>query len=190
MDTTPLIRSRNRLRGAWMWPTFLAAIIADALIGHSLPALSSNESVLAAGLFGAIDSLILIAVTVPASGWLLRRLRPDLPKVVARDYTGTATVLAVTLVLLIAGLANRGSVTAANHDFHAAEDRALSYIHNNAPPQWADDQSTVQIYGVQPPQIYRVCVHDLFRAFYCVIVSGRSVKYAGHESPARFADGL
>jgi hypothetical protein len=190
MDLTALIRLRNRLRGAWMWPTFIAAIVADALIGHAYPALYNNESVFAAGLFGAIDSLILIAVTVPASGWLLRRLRPDLPKVVARDYTGTATVLAVTLVLLIAGLANRGNVTAANRDFHAAEARAISYIHAHAPPQWADQRRTAEIFGVQAPQVYRVCVHDLLRVWYCVIVNGRSVKYAGAESPGHFADGL
>jgi len=190
MDRTPLIRFRNRLRGAWMWPTFIAAIVADALIGHAYPSLYNSESVVAAGLFGAVASLILIAVTVPASGWLLRRLRPDLPKVVARDYTGTTTILTVTLILLIAGLGNRNAVAAANRDFHAAEARGISYIERHAPPQWRDESRTAQIFGIQPPQIYRVCVQDLLRVFYCVIVNERSVRYAGHESPVRFADGL
>ena len=44
-----LVRLRWRRAGAWLWPSFVALTLADAVIGHDLPPAGSTESLIAAG---------------------------------------------------------------------------------------------------------------------------------------------
>ena len=44
MDAAWLARMRWRRRGAWLWPTFAAALVADALIGHALPPAGESQT--------------------------------------------------------------------------------------------------------------------------------------------------
>ncbi len=187
MDGARFTRLRWRLHGAWLWPTFLVLTILDGLIVHWLPLAGDSESPIAGVLIGAFLGLAGIAVFAPLAGIGLRRLRPDMPKVVARDYTGTVAIMAITLVLIIAGLAHRATI---NNDRRALQDaiaRAEAYIGTNAPQPYRVDLRRASAYELQPPMIYRVCVPNVSGTrTYCVVVHrnwpfARSVSFAGYE---------
>jgi hypothetical protein len=118
-----------------------------------------------------------------------------MPAVVARDYAGTGAVLAITLILLAAGLAHRGTVTADQRALQDAIARAQAYIGVHAKPEFRNNLRQASAYELQPPMIYRVCVPNLSQTVtYCVIVHrdrpfGRSVAFAGYEPNSVLSEG-
>src|SRR5947209_4391796 len=97
-----LARIRWRRRGAWLWPVFGVGLVLDAAIGNLLPPTGEAQRVASAALVGCFLSLVAIIVLSVPFGGLVRRRRPDMPKVVARDYGGVLAVGMVTVALLAA----------------------------------------------------------------------------------------
>jgi hypothetical protein len=198
MDAASLTRLRWRLRGAWMWPSFVILTLADGVIAHLLPAYGDRESLIAGWVIGLIQTLIAIVVLTPTLGWVVRRVRKDMPKVVARNYAGTGICVAVTLALLTVGIAHRHVVTADNAALQDATARAEAYIGDRAPAAFqAVQHDLIETYEVQPPEIYRVCVGaspDTGFRWYCVVVDrskpfGQGVKYDGSEPNSLLSEG-
>jgi hypothetical protein len=190
-----LVRLRWRRRGAWMWPAFLALTAADAGIGHALPSSGMSERLGDALLSAVVLNLLVVALLSHLGGALLRRVRRDLPSVVARDYAGTALLLALALALLAAGVAHRGTVMAQRRTLRDAIVRAQAWIGARAPAEFRgnlDRADTVTI----DRGIYRTCVPSAVRPrTYCVVVKTalplqRSVTFAGYESNAVFSAGM
>src|SRR5947209_9491556 len=105
MDAAWSRRLRWRRRGAWMWPVFIAATVADGVIGTTLPPSGDSEAMSAATVLALFANLIGVVVISWPLSLLLRRFRPDLPRIVARDYAGTTVVVAITAVFVTVGLA-------------------------------------------------------------------------------------
>jgi hypothetical protein len=201
MDAAPIIRMRWRQRGAWLWPSFVVLVLADGAIESWRPVLSDHGSPVLGVIQGWILSLIGIAVLSPALGWALRRVRSDMPKVVARDYAGAAICLLITGFLLVAGLIHHHVVVADRSALEDASATAEAYIGDHAPQQFQPNLHVLSTYEVQPRQIYRVCVHAAVRGgasqgptWYCVIVDrskpfADSVRYAGSEPNSLLSEG-
>jgi hypothetical protein len=195
MDGAWLARMRWRRRGAWLWPAFAAAIVVDAVLGHALPPSGETQTVLAAALAGCVLNLIAVVLLSRPVGMLIRRARPDLPKVVARDYGGTVVVLTVTAVLLLAGVLHRPSVLEHKRAMQDAIVRAQAWIGARAPAEFRRNVEFVSIFAIEPGNIYRTCVPSEDRTrTYCVIVKTRlpfaqSVSFDGYESNSVFAAG-
>ena len=68
--------------------------------------------VLLAGFF----NLLVVAVAAPLAGLAVPRPPAQLPSVVARDYAGTALLVAVTCVLVVGGLLHRSAVSEERSD--------------------------------------------------------------------------
>ncbi len=196
MDAAWPRRMLWRRRGAWMWPTFVLAVVADAIIGHALPPSGDSETAVAAAIAGLVlNTLGVIVLSFPLAA-LIRRRRRDLPMVVARDYAGTAIVAAVTVVLLGVGLSHHSTVT---RDASAQRDaivRAQAYIGDRAPDVFRRNLQWVSVYPIEPGSIYRACVPsvDGLRT-YCVIVNtrlplARSVTFSGYEPNSLFSEGV
>jgi hypothetical protein len=206
MDAVSLIRLRWRLRGAWMWPSFVVLTLVDGAIVHWLPPVGDRGSPIAGWLGGWIYSLVGIVVLTPPLGWVIRRVRPDMPRVVARDYAGAGVCVAVTLSVLAGGLVHRHVV---NDDKAALQDataRAEAYIGDRAPAAFQALQGDrLETFEVQPPQLYRVCAGvstgvtagfspDPGYRWYCVVVDrskpfGQGVKYDGSEPNSLLSQG-
>jgi hypothetical protein len=195
MDGAWLARVRWRRRGAWLWPVFAVLTIADAVIGHELPPAGDTMEVVAAALLGCGLNLAgVVVLSWPVSA-LIRRGRPDLPMVVARDYGGTLVVVLVTASLLAAGIAHRSTVLAHRDALREATARAEAWIGDRAPAEFRSEVASMSVFTIQEGRIYRACVSSAERArTYCVVVDDRqpfqhSVRPAGSEPNSGLATG-
>jgi hypothetical protein len=197
----PRIRSRFarfrwRRRGAWLWPTFVVLTAADAVIGHELPPIGDTQQIFAAALLGGILNLLGVIVLSWPLSLVLRRVRRDLPAVVARDYAGTFIVVAVTAALLATGLAHRSTILQNSTAARDASVRAEAWIGARAPAVFRRDAARLDTLTIEPGRLYRSCAtSEDGRRSYCVIVKmwlpvSRSVSFAGHEANSVFATGV
>jgi hypothetical protein len=126
---------------------------------------------------------------------VIRKFRPDLPGVVARDYAGTAVVFAVSAILLTAGLVHRPAIQARQRDVNDAISRAQAWIGARAPDEFRHNLQFVSLLTIQPGTIYRACVPSVDgKRSYCVIVNRslpfqRSVTFSGDEPNSVLAAG-
>lgn len=184
----PFVRLRWRLRGAWLWPSFVLLSVADAVIVQALPLTGDSASLVGGWLLGVVLNLLAIVLLSGPLGRLLRRARPDMPRLVARNYAGALVTALVTLALLAGGLAHRHVITADQNALQDATARAETFIGEHAPPQFQAGLTHLSTYEVQPPDIYRTCASNPSGTrFYCVVVRrglpfNRSVRYDGSES--------
>lgn len=150
-------RWRWRLRGAAMWPTFIACLAADVALLLALPPWGDRSTVGDAFLTAGACNLVVVAVLAPLAGHGLRRLRRDLPRVVAGDYAGTALLLGVTAALLGLGLAHRPDVLSAQRAFAAQSGAMRLYLAAHGAAQYrrhADRADSVRLGN----DMYRTCV--------------------------------
>ncbi len=196
MESSWWQRVRWRRRGAWLWPVFVLATLADAMLGHARPPASDRQSIFSAALVGLVLNLLAVLLLSRPVGALMRRARRDLPGVVARNYAGTAVVLAVSAALLAAGLVHRGAVIANQNALRDATVRAQAWIGDRAPAEFRRHIGLPDTFAIQPGSIYRTCVPGRsWSRTYCVIVKtdlpfARSVRFAGYTPNAVFASGV
>lgn len=196
MDGAWLVRARWRLRGAWQWPVFVAMTFVDALAGHLLPPTGESESAAAALLAGLVLNLLGVLLLARPLGMLIRRFRPDLPLVVAKDYAGTAVVIGIAAALGGAGLAHRSSLIADQRAMREASARAEAWIGVHAPSSFRRNAMLVNLFEIQPGRVYRACVPSAVDGrSYCVVVDvrrpwARSVRPAGSEPNSYFGEGV
>ena len=192
---TRLVRLRWRRAGAWLWPAFVAFTIVDAVIGHDLPPAGSTETLFAAALLGLFLNLLGVLFLSRPLGWALRRVRPDMPQVVARDYGGTIVVLALTATLVLAGVTHRPAIQASQRAMQDAIARAQAWIGDRAPDEFRRNLQMVSLLAIQAGTIYRACVPNVENTKnYCVIVNrslpfDQSVTFSGYEPNATLASG-
>lgn len=152
-----LTRLRWRLRGAWQWPMFAIAMVAETLLLHFLPVAGDGTGVAAAALLALFFNLVGVAVIAPLLGVLLRHIRPDLPRIVARDYAGAAVLPAITALVALLGALHQPAVRAHDRAFGALSDAVRGYVELHAPPAFqrnVDRADVLQIDNV----LYRACV--------------------------------
>ena len=150
-------RLRWRLRGAWMWPAFAGFTLFDGLLLHARPIAGDRIGVVPGLLLACLFNLVAVAVLAPMVGALVRRRwRPDLPRVVAHDYAGTALLGAVAVAVLAAGLAHRPAVDASRAEFHAQSMAVREYVAARAPAyaHGLDAATTLRLEA----SLYRTCV--------------------------------
>jgi hypothetical protein len=195
MDGHLLRRMRWRRRGAWMWPAFLPLTLADAAIAHALPPTGDGWNAVGAAITMAALNLLAIVVLSPAGRLILQRLRPDLPRVVAKDYAGTGAMLAITLALFGLGLSNQGQIARDRLAMNEAIVRAQAYIGDRAPDRFRRNVAHVSTYVIQAGSVYRTCVPSLGGGqTYCVVVRlalpySRSVSFDGYEPNSVLSQG-
>lgn len=165
-------RLRWRLRGAWLAPLLVVLTAADTLLLHLRPIAGDGATEPVAGLLlASFLNLVAIAALAPIGGIALRRARPDLPKVVARNYAGAALVAAVTAGLLIGGLLHHDSVVrnrAALGDAHA---RGQAWIGTHAPAAFRRHVELADTIEIVAGRVYRTCAPALrAERAWCVVV--------------------
>jgi len=187
MDGASVMRLRWRLHGAWMWPAFIVLTLADGLLANWLPIAGDSESPVAGALLGAFLGLAAIVFVAPPLGMLMRRLRRDMPRIVARDYAGATALIAITAAFLVIGLVHHQTVLVDRHALEDAVARAEAFIGERAPDQFRQNLASADTFELQPPLIYRTCVNNFEQTeTYCVVVNrskpfANSVTVSGSE---------
>ena len=155
--------------GAWQWPAFAVLTAADAVVIARLPFQGAGPDAVGAALLAGFVNLLAVAVAAPLLGALLRRRRGDLPKVVARDYAGTALLSAITAALLAGGLAHRSSVVAERAEEQAVHAAVHDYVVAGEPAFRAGlgAVDTVRL----EPEHYRACVYAAEELPLCFFVN-------------------
>ena len=196
MEAGRLARWRWRRRGAWLWPAFVVLTLLDGEIGHALPAASDSQDYVGAALIACFANLFGIVVLAWPVSLMLRRRRPSLPRVVARDQAGTAVLGMIAAALLAAGLVHHSALVAERAIEQDAITRAQAYIGDHAPAEFRRNLSMVDTYAIEPGRIYRECVPSALGGprEYCVVVRSalplaRSVTFAGYEPNSVFSQG-
>jgi hypothetical protein len=193
-----LVRARWRRSGAWLWPAFVVLTIADGVVGHLLPVSGTTQSVATGAVAGLCLNVVGVILLSRPLAMLIRRLRPSVPFVVARNYGGTIVVAAVFVAFASAGLAHRGSVQAERRASQEAEARAQDWIGDRAPAPFRRNLTLLDTFAIQPGSIYRTCVPSQAASGprnYCVIVDlevpfAGSVRFAGSEPNSMFSAGV
>jgi hypothetical protein len=158
MENVRLTRLRWRLRGAWMWPTFVALTVFDALLLGALPIAGETGPDFVPGLLLAgFMNLVAVAVIAPLVGLVLRGRRTGLPRVVANDYAGTALVVVVSVVLLAVGLIHRPAIQEAKRDRAASLAAVQRYVLMRAPAQYRAHVALVDTARMDS-DLFRTCV--------------------------------
>jgi hypothetical protein len=149
-------RLRWRLRGAWQWPAFIGLTALDTLVIRLLPFYGEGPDLLGAFLLAVFVNLVAVAVAAPLAGLLLVRRRPDLPRIVARDYGGTAMLATAAVALVVAGLAHRSALGGER----AAERAALAGVHDYVVTQAPDYRRGLMAVDTVRVErnLYRACV--------------------------------
>jgi hypothetical protein len=118
---------RWRMRGAWLWPSFVVLTLAEGIALEVLPIAGDGPGGVVPGvLLAGFANLIGVAAIAPLAGYRLRRRRPDLPRPVADNYAGTALLCAIAAAILALGLVHRPTVLAE----HAAQSAVAGAVHD------------------------------------------------------------
>jgi hypothetical protein len=125
---------RWRMRGAWLWPTFIVLTLAEGVVLELLPIAGDGPGGVVPGvLLAGFANLIAVATLAPFLGRALRRRRPDLPRTVADNRAGTALLCAIAVAIVGLGLLHRPSVVAAEDDLRAQAAAVHDYVVSQAP---------------------------------------------------------
>jgi hypothetical protein len=196
MDGAWVARVRWRRRGAWLWPAFVAFVVVDAVVGHLLPPVGETQTLVSAALIGLVVNLLGVLFLSRPLGAIVRRIRPDLPVVVARNYAGTMVVSSLAAAIIATGLIHHSSVLADRRAMRDAVVRAQAWIGARGPAEFRRNLEFVDMFAIQEGSLYRVCVpSDNRRRSFCVIVNRRvpferSVSFSGYEPNSAFAEGV
>jgi hypothetical protein len=164
-------RLRWRMRGAWQWPAFALLTVADALLLLELPYYEEGPGhLVGALLLAGFANLVAVAVLAPRAGRLVRRARPDLPRLIATDSAGTVLLGAIFLALLVGGLVHRPAVAAEHRDERAAALAAHEWVARHE-PGWSGRLAQLDVMRVES-DLYRACVPGPDpRRWLCVFVT-------------------
>lgn len=150
-------RLRWRLRGAWLWPAFVVVTVIEMGLLHWLPIAGAGSGFVAGLLLAGCLNVIAVAVVGGIGGFVLRRRRPDLPKVVADNYAGLGALALVAGAFLLAGFVHRPELVADREAFARQSMATRLWVAANA-----DDFARAHVDSADSvliaEDLYRTCV--------------------------------
>jgi hypothetical protein len=174
-------RMRWRLRGAWMWPTFVAVTLLDGVLLHELPPVREGVGLIPGILLATFGNLVLIGAVGP---WLARRMWKRRPAAdpgapakaqleVLTDRVGTGLLVASVFGILAAGLAARPTVVVETEQRERAATLLRDYVNVHGTDQLRRnlEASDTRRYA---DGYYRSCIpHDDRERWTCFLIDVR-----------------
>ena len=150
-------RLRWRMRGAWQWPAFTVLTLADGILLVILPPYDgAPENMFPAVLLAGFVNLLAVAVAAPALGSLVRRRRPDLPRMIASNYAGAGLLALITALFVAGGLVHRSAVQAEDAREQAVAGAMHDYVLAQE-PQLRGSLGSIDVIRIDR-DYYRACI--------------------------------
>jgi hypothetical protein len=181
-------RLRWRLRGAWQWPAFVVLTVVDAVLVSRLPFQGEGTDAMGAFLVAGFFNLLAVALLAPVFGMLLRRRRRDLPALIARDYAGTALLVAIFCAILTGGLIHRSAVLEERADQRAVFAAVHDYVVHTA-PAFVPGLGTLDKVRLETDR-YRACVMGPEKLPLCFFVNTDQSPAGVTRDPSREPNSL
>ncbi len=171
-------RIRWRLRGATMWPAFIAVTLIDGLILHLLPPIGTGVDLIPAILLATFGNLVLIGALAP---WLARRAwarraaaEPGAPpraqREVLTDRIGTGLLLASIVGVIAAGLAARPTVVSETEDTQRNAEAFRNLVLHTGDAELIRNLETANTVRLRE-DYFRTCIaRDDRRRYFCAFV--------------------
>ena len=171
-------RVRWRLRGAWMWPTFVAITLLDGLIMWRLPPVGGGVDLIPAILIATFANLAIVAVLAP---WLARRTWRRRPAAAAGappraqlevliDRIGTGLLLATVVGVVAAGLAARPTVVSETKETERNATAFRSFILAHGDEELIRNLETANTVELGDA-LFRTCVaRDDRERYFCTLI--------------------
>jgi hypothetical protein len=176
-------RLRWRLRGAWQWPTFLALTAVDAVLIARLPFQGEGADLWGAAIAAGFFNLLAVVLLAPLGGMLVRRARPDLPRLIARDYAGAASLALVTAALIAGGLIHHAELEDDHADVAAVHAAVHDYVVASE-PRFEPGLAAIDTLRLEPEH-YRACVYGPEELPICFFVNTDQSPAGLRRDPAR-----
>ena len=184
-------RIRWRLRGAWMWPTFIAITLLDGLIMWRLPPIGTGVDPIPAVLIATFGNLVLVGAIAP---WLAHRIWKRRPAAevgappraqleVLTDRIGTGLLLATVVVVVAAGLAAKPLVVVETK----ARERAADALSRHVAAGSAELQRNLDASNTRrlADGYFRTCIpHDDRNGWTCFFVDVRRSRATVIQDPS------
>jgi len=160
MERATLTRLRWRLRGAWQWPLFAVLLAADTVLLHELPIAGDGPDWFAAAVLALFFNVVAVALGGTLGGQLLRRRRPDLPRIVASDRAGTAALVATTAILVAIGVGHHDRLAAEREELAVQAAAVRRWVAHSSVPQVRRHRRHLDRLDTLPfgEHLYRTCV--------------------------------
>ena len=171
-------RVRWRLRGAWMWPTFVVVTLLDGLIMWRLPPVGGGVDLIPAVLIATFGNLALIAAVAP---WLAKRTWKRRPAAepgappraqleVLTDRIGTGLLLATVVGVVVAGLAARPLVVSETRETERNANAFRDFILARGDEELIRNLETANTIELGDA-LFRTCVaRDDRRRYFCTLI--------------------
>lgn len=171
-------RIRWRLRGAWMWPTFIAITLLDGVVLHKLPPIREGYDLIAGILIATFANLVLIGAVAP---WLAKQTWKRRPAAepgappraqleVLSDRIGTALLVASLVGLLAAGLAARPTVVSETESTERNAEAFRRLVITQGDPELIRNLETANTVRLGE-DFFRTCVaRDDRERYFCAFV--------------------
>jgi hypothetical protein len=190
-------RLRWRLRGAWMWPTFVLVTLIDGVVLHQLPpvrlGLTREGMTLPFGIIVAtFGNLVLIGAAAP---WLARRLAarepgpPGVPahirREVVQDRVGTTLLVLGLVGVIAAGLGSREVVISETKATEANANVVKRYVERSGNPELIRNLETANTMKLGEGY-FRTCIaRDDRRSAFCLLVDTKRHPASVRVDPSR-----
>jgi hypothetical protein len=169
-------RLRWRLRGATMWPAFIALTLLEGVLLHLLPPIRTGVDLIPGILIATFANLILIGAVAPFLAGRIgaRRPGPPAPEQAARevlvDRIGTGLLLAGLLGVLAAGLAARPVVVSETEDSEENARAVRAYVLRSGNEELVRNLETANTIRLADGY-FRTCIaRDDRRRHFCLFV--------------------
>jgi hypothetical protein len=169
-------RLRWRLRGATMWPAFIAFTLLDGLLLHLLPPIRTGVDLIPGILVATFANLFLVGAVAPFLARRIgaRRPGPPAPEQAAHevlvDRIGTAVLAAGVLGVLAAGLAARPVVVSETEETEQNARAVRAHVLRSGDPELVRNLETANTIRLAEGY-FRTCIaRDDRRHNYCLFV--------------------
>lgn len=171
-------RLKWRLRGALQPPVFVVTMLLGSLTLNRLPVAGDGglDPVGGALLVGFLN-LALVGFVGPVGARLVRSRRPGgPPPAIVADAVGARAMLGLLIVLVVAGVAHRPSVTRAGDDYAAQLEAVRNYLVHQAPKEYRAGLGRENVWK-QGENLYRTCVPgpDPGRSLCLIVETGNGI---------------